>query len=125
MSYCFKSEIDNGNIALYFKGAVVGSIWWRVSGKQTVEIELLEVEAAHRRKGLGTKLLNLALQKIKLLFPKASYVSGLATSQGIVRLLRHELGRELTYNSLADLPQQAPAKWRATLNRVRVRFKLR
>lgn len=125
MIYHLKPELDNGNIGLYFKERCIGSVWWRSSGKQTVELELLEVNAAYQGRKLGTKLLQAALQEIRKLFPQAKYISGRATSKGIARLLTRELGRELTYNSQEKLPRQSPVKWRSTLNRVRVRFKLR
>lgn len=41
----FQPELDNGNVAIVTpRGEQVGIIWWRPSGKYTVEIEHLAIQ---------------------------------------------------------------------------------
>ena len=51
------------------------------------------------------------------------FVTGKATSQGIVRLLRRVFGQEHGQASAADLPRRSPSDWISTRNRVHVRFR--
>jgi len=120
----FEPELDNGNIAVVTpRGEPVGSIWWRPSGDYTVEIEHLEINRAYQNTGLGEALLREFTANLHTLYPKARFVSGSATSQGIVRLLRKVFGPERDRANLFDLPRRSPKDWISTRNRVHLRFR--
>ena len=120
----FEPELDNGNIAIVTPhGEQVGSIWWRPTGKYTVEIEHLEIGPAYRDSGLGEALLHEFAANLQALYPEARFVTGNATSQGVVRLLRKVFGPERDRANLFDLPRRSPRDWISTRNRVHVRFR--
>src|ERR1051325_2441371 len=120
----FDPELDNGNIAIVTRRRrPVGNIWWRPTGKYTVEIEHLAIDDFYQNRGLGEKLLREFAANISTLYPKIEFVPGNATSRGMVRLLRKVFGRERERINLLGLPRKAPENWMATHNRVHVRFK--
>ncbi len=120
----FKPELDNGNIAVVTpRGEPVGIIWWRPSGKYTIEIEHLEINSRYQNAGLGEALLREFAANLPALYPEARFLTGNATSQGIVRLLRKVLGPERDRANLFDLPRRSPRDWLTTRNRVHVRFR--
>jgi GNAT superfamily N-acetyltransferase len=120
----FEPELDNGNIAVVTpRGEQVGSIWWRPTGDYTVEIEHLEIDPRYQNTGLGEALLREFAANLQTLYPEARFVSGSATSQGIVRLLRKVFGPERDRANLFDLPRRSPKDWISTRNRVHLRFR--
>jgi hypothetical protein len=120
----FEPEVDNGNIAIVTpRGEPVGSIWWRPTGKYIVEIERLEINRAYQNSGLGEALLCEFAVNLQTLYPDARFVTGNATSQGIVRLLRKVFGPERDRANLFDLPRRSPKDWISTRNRVHLRFR--
>ena len=104
-------------------GRVVGSIWWRPTGKHTVELELLDIDDAYQRQGLGETLLREFVRILPSLYPNARYISGNATSQGVIRLLRKVFGRERAAPNLEKLPKSSPDDWLTTRNRSHFYFR--
>jgi hypothetical protein len=41
--FVFHPEMDNGNITLLQGKRQVGIVWWRISGRKTVELEHLQI----------------------------------------------------------------------------------
>jgi ribosomal protein S18 acetylase RimI-like enzyme len=120
----FQPELDNGNIVIVTpRGEPVGSIWWRPTGKYTVEIEHLEIGSAYQNTGLGEALLREFTANLQTLYPEAHFLTANATSQGIVRLLRKVFGPERDRANLFDLPRRSPKDWISTRNRVHLRFR--
>ncbi|MGA2657899.1 MAG: hypothetical protein ABSH34_10305 [Verrucomicrobiota bacterium] len=122
----FQPELDNGNIAIVTpRGEQVGIIWWRPTGRHTVEIEHLEINPPYQDAGLGEALLREFGASLPALYPEARFLTGNATSQGIVRLLRKVFGPERDRTNLFDLPRRSPEAWISTRNRVHLRFRAR
>ena len=122
----FEPELDNGNIAIVTpRGEQVGIIWWRPTGNYTVEVEHLEIQPAYQKTGLGEALLSEFAANLQTLYPEARFVTGNATSLGIVRLLRKVFGPERDRANLFELPPRSPKDWMSTRNRVHLRFRTR
>jgi len=120
----FQPELDNGNIAVVTpRGTPVGIVWFRPTGRYTVEIEHLEINWAYQNTGLGEALLREFAANLLTLYPEARFVTGNATSQGIVRLLRKVFGPERDRANLFELPRRSPKDWISTRNRVHLRFR--
>ena len=122
---CLLSE--NSVYAVDENDKMAGILWFRPAGKRTVELEHVEVEPAHAKRGVGTLLLRRFLQEARQRLPEAQFISADATSQGIARLLRRVIGPVLEVNRGGDvnsLPEQSPSDWRTTNNRAVLRFKL-
>jgi GNAT superfamily N-acetyltransferase len=114
---------DNGNVGLETKnGRQAGSVWWRPTGRKTVEIEHLEIYGQYWNRGLGQGLLRAALSSIREAHPYVRYISAAATSRGVIRLMERVMGRELGYARRGRLPRFCPDDWLKTKNRLRVRF---
>jgi GNAT superfamily N-acetyltransferase len=117
-------ELGNGNIAIVTpRGEQVGCIWWRPTGRHTVEIEHLEVALRYQNTGLGQTLLREFAANLRNLFHEARFVTGNATSQGAIRMLRRVFGPERGRARILDLPHRSPRDWTSTRNRVRLRFR--
>lgn len=120
----FRFELDNGHIAIETQhGKQVGTVWWRPTGEYIVEIEHLEINPAYQNAGLGTALLREFAAVLPRLHPQTRFVTGNATSQGIVRLLRKVFGPERDRANVLELPRRSPRDWYKTDNRVHVRFR--
>jgi GNAT superfamily N-acetyltransferase len=120
----FRPDLGNGNIAIVTpRSEQVGCLWWRPTGRYTIEIEHLEVDQWYQNTGLGEALLREFAANLPRLYPKVLFVTGNATSQGIVRLLRKVFGPERDRANLFDLPRRTPRDWTSTRNRVHVRFR--
>jgi 2'-5' RNA ligase/GNAT superfamily N-acetyltransferase len=119
----FEPELDNGNITIITRsGNTVGSIWWAPRSKSSVEIETLWVSDSYQNRGLGEALLREFLKSLPSLYPQAKYITGNATSQGIIRLLTRVLGEPLNDPDAGILPKYSPNDWKETRNTEEVIF---
>ena len=122
----FKPELDNGNICVITAGGVlVGNIWWAPKGAYTVELESMEIDHRYQGQGVGEALVREAVAAIAQLYPETRFVTGNATSQGIVSLLRKVFGPERNKANLFRLPRKSPRDWASTENRVHLRFRMK
>jgi hypothetical protein len=83
----------------------------------------LAIDPPYQNAGLGEALLREFAANLPALYPEARFLTGNATSQGIVRLLRKVFGPERDRADLGDLPRRSPENWMTTRNRVHVRFR--
>jgi ribosomal protein S18 acetylase RimI-like enzyme len=122
----FQPEWDNGNISILTPSKnIVGQVWWRPTGRFTVEIEHLEIDACYQRQGLGEALLRRLVNQLPKLYPEVRFLTGSATSKGIIRLLQRVLGSSGHISGADRLPERSPNDWYKTTNRARVRFRLK
>jgi ribosomal protein S18 acetylase RimI-like enzyme len=119
-----RTELDNGNLAIESpSGFLVGSLWWRPSGKVTVHLEHLEISEDYQKQGLGEVLLREFLRYLPKTYPNTKYLTGNVTSQGIFQLLRKVFGSERNGADITCLPKRSPKDWPTTRRRVSVRFR--
>jgi hypothetical protein len=120
----FQPELDNGNISIVdAKGNDIGTIWWKPTGKYTVEVEHLEIDPAYQNRGLGEALLREFAAILPTIYPNARHLSCNPTSQGIVRLMRKVFGPELRKADTSKLPRRSPDDWKETRNRAHMTFR--
>ena len=110
-----RTELDNGNLAIESpSGSLVGSLWWRPSGKVTVHLEHLEISEDYQKQGLGELLLREFLRYLPKTYPNTKYLTGNVTSQGIFQLLRKVFGSERNGADITCLPKRSPKDWPTT-----------
>ena len=64
------------------------AIWWRPTGKYTVEVEHLETDPRYQNTGLGEALLREFAANLQTLYPEARFVTGLSVAAAKVRVFR-------------------------------------
>jgi GNAT superfamily N-acetyltransferase len=128
----FQFHYAQDSIHIYTKsGNVVGSLWFRPSAKgwdesgdaRTFHLDHIAINSQYQGQGLGTLLLTEFRHMLLTRYPNIKFLTGDATSQGIISLMTKIFGTPVSTKG-DELPARSPADWLSTNIRAKVKFNI-